>query len=111
VKAPPPASARPNKAGIGGADHKEGDTTTMKHTLTALAILFALTADAQNVTRDSQGNYIALPAIADSAKVTPYTYTDKAGKVWPVYATSEGKHYILKTSAKSGKQYRYYLKP
>ena len=80
----------------------------MKHTFAALAILFALTAGAQNVTRDSQGNYTA---IADSAMTTPYTYTDKAGKVWPVYATSEGKHYILKTSAKSGKQYRYYLKP
>lgn len=70
-----------------------------------------LTADAQTVTRDSQGNYSATPK-AETAKrdsATVFTFTDPTGKVWPVYIGIKGAHYVARVSKKSGKYYRQYL--
>lgn len=70
-----------------------------------------LTADAQTVTRDAQGNYSATPK-AETAKrdsATVFTFTDPTGKVWPVYVGSKGAHYVARVSKKSGKYYRQYL--
>lgn len=40
---------------------------------------------------------------------TVYTYTDKNGKVYPIYKSSRGKYYIKKISKKTGREYKYYL--
>ena len=61
-----------------------------------------------NVTITDKG-YVAIgKAKADSA--TALTYTDSKGKVFPVYRSSRGSDYVVKTSKKTGKTYRYYMK-
>ena len=57
--------------------------------------------------------YKALPRQSDTAaaaKPTGRYYLDKKGQMWPVYQSSSGKLFALRTSA-AGKQYRYYIKP
>lgn len=70
-----------------------------------------LTADAQTVSRDAQGNYTAAPKSQEATRdsTTVYTFTDPTGKVWPVYIGSKGAHYVGRVSKKSGKYYRQYL--
>lgn len=40
---------------------------------------------------------------------TIYTWTDKDGNIFPIFITNRGACYILKTSKKTGKEYKYYL--
>lgn len=40
---------------------------------------------------------------------TKYTWKDSKGNTYPVYISSNGSCFIIKTSAKTGKQYRNYL--
>lgn len=71
-----------------------------------------LTADGQTVTRDKAGNYTAAPKAQEAKRdsVTSITYTDAAGKIWPVFVGAKGSHYVARVSKKSGKYYRQYLK-
>lgn len=43
------------------------------------------------------------------AKPTEFSFIDKDGKVYQVFATGKGGYYINKTSKKTGKVYRAYL--
>lgn len=77
-----------------------------------LAFIFSLTMNAQKVERIGD-TFIAK---CDSSKTkkseikkTKYTYIDKKGRTYTVYASSTGKMFIIKTSRKSGKQYRQYI--
>ena len=45
----------------------------------------------------------------EAFKTTPYTYVASDGKKYPVYISGNGKYFIIRTSAKSGKEYRQYL--
>jgi hypothetical protein len=65
---------------------------------------------AQKVTIDKNGNYIAVKDSAAPDTKTGKTYTDTKGIKYPVYATKAGKLYVIKTSAKTGKSYKMYLK-
>ena len=67
---------------------------------------------AQNVVRkghsfyqQSNSNKIA----KDSVTFTGYHYFDAKGVRYPIYMSSKGKCFILRTSSKTGKQYRQYL--
>lgn len=40
---------------------------------------------------------------------TKYTWEDKEDNKYPIYITKKGACYILKTSKKTGKEYKYYL--
>jgi len=75
-------------------------------------VLIAANCDAQNVTRDAQGNYTAAPSEARTERdsVTGLSYTDAQGKIFPVYKGAKGSHYVCRVSKKSGKFYRQYLK-
>ena len=42
-------------------------------------------------------------------KQTKYQYTDSDGKTYPIYMGPSGACYIIRTSKKSGKQYKKYL--
>lgn len=46
---------------------------------------------------------------ASQGKKTKYTWEDKKGKTYPIYITKRGACYILRTSKKTGKEYKYYL--
>lgn len=84
-------------------------------TLAAIGLLFfaaVLQGYSQNVTR--KGNVF----IQDSSKtkkskdvptLTKYTYKTDDGKTYPIYMSSTGKCFIIRTSGKTGKQYKQYL--
>ena len=40
---------------------------------------------------------------------TKYTWEDKEGNKYPIYVTKKGACYILRTSKKTSKEYKYYL--
>lgn len=40
---------------------------------------------------------------------TDYVYVDKEGNTHPVYLSKNGKAYIIRTSKKTGKEYKQYL--
>lgn len=85
----------------------------MKKILFTLAFSFiSLVGIAQETQYKIVGNEIVK---TETAKVkaeptkTRLTHTVKGVK-YPVYQTAKGKYYILRTSKKSGKQYKQYLK-
>ena len=43
------------------------------------------------------------------AKATTYTFTAKDGKTYPIYLSVNGRAYILRTSGKTGNEYKQYL--
>lgn len=69
-------------------------------------------ANAQTVVRkghsfyqQSNSNKIA----KDSVTFTGYHYFDSKGVRYPIYISSKGKCFIIRTSSKTGKEYRQYL--
>jgi hypothetical protein len=84
-------------------------------TLAAIGLLFfaaILQGYSQNVTR--KGNVF----IQDSSKtkkakdvpiLTKYIYVASDGTKYPIYMSSTGKCFIIRTSSKTGKQYKQYL--
>ena len=80
--------------------------------LLCIALCFADNAWSQTVKIDSKGNYIAIAAkktdkgYKDSGK----TYTDNKGAIYAVYISDKDKLFVIRTSAKTGNQYRQYLK-
>ncbi len=84
----------------------------MKRILIITAILgLSFGLKAQTVTKDAQGNYIAVKALetTEKAKDTGKTFTDTKGNVYPVYVSKNGKLFVIRTS-KTGTQYKQYLK-
>lgn len=83
-----------------------------KAILTTIVILFSiLGANAQKVTTDAQGNYVAVKRdfAREEAKEIGKTYIDLKGIKYPVMESAGGKLFVIKTS-KSGNEYRMYLK-
>jgi len=80
----------------------------MKQLFMMLFMALALTVSAQKVEKKADGNYYA---VLDTAKVSANSfYVDNKGKTWPLYITKTGKLYYIKNSAKTGKEYKAYLK-
>jgi hypothetical protein len=85
----------------------------MKKVMIMAALLLSGMAYGQNVTKDAAGNFHAIKTearVQDPGKPMGKTYTDSKGKKYPVYVSKTGKMFVLRTSAKSGKEYRQYLK-
>ena len=82
----------------------------------ALIILAAwcgvLMSDAQNVERQGN-NFIAVStrSTKTEADQTKFTYKTTDGKIYPIFITKTGSCFIKKISAKTGKEYKMYLKP
>lgn len=92
----------------------------MKHIKTFITFLFFLlfmlfglwmTADAQ--TYKQEGNTFSSIKTTKTltSDKTPYTWKDSKGKEYPIYISSTGSCYVIKTSSKTGKEYRQYLGP
>lgn len=45
----------------------------------------------------------------EALKPTPYTYVASDGTKYPIYISGNGKYFIIRKSAKTGKEYRQYL--
>ena len=80
--------------------------------LLLLVLAMGLAANAQTYTRN--GNTFT-SAKSVKAKVEPvktkFTWKDSKGKEYPVYISAKGSCYVIKTSSKTGKEYKNYLGP
>lgn len=83
----------------------------MKKLLITCLCIFALHVNAQKVQMDSNGNFFSQSDKKSSIIMTEKLYIDHKNKtVYPVYITDEGRYFIYKTSKKTGKLYKSYLK-
>lgn len=77
----------------------------MKKILLVLAILFGSIVVKAEVIQ--QGNSFIQVEAKDVP--TSFTYTDKEGRIYPIFKSQKGSFYIVKISKKTGKEYKYYL--
>lgn len=70
-------------------------------------LLIAAPAAGQTVTKDANGNYVAVKR-AETATKTGNTYTDAKGVVYEVYRSAKGKLFYYRTS-KAGNVYKAYI--
>ena len=68
-------------------------------------------AHAQKEVVRKGNNFIEISKKAEKQEVvkTQYTYTANDGNVYPIYLSSTGKAFIIRKSARTGKEYRQYL--
>lgn len=97
---------------VGGSPYTKsyGKWNAVKRMVVCIAmVLMASGAYSQEVRRDANGNYIQVGKAKSEPKKTGHWYKDSKGKMWDVYVTEKGRLFVIKTSAKTGKEYRYYL--
>ena len=86
----------------------------MKKVIVTIAVaLFSIVGvNAQKVTTDANGNYVAVKSerVKAEAKETGKTYTDSKGVTYPVMISANGKLFVTKTSKNTGNEYKMYLK-
>ena len=86
----------------------------MKKVIVTLSLFLAVSIgySQTKVTKDANGNFIAVKATkkASEDKPTGQTYTTAKGEEFPVYVSERGKYYVIRTSKETGNQYKQYLK-
>lgn len=88
----------------------------MKKLFILFVMMFAFTNVINAQSFERQGNTFVSKATKGSrAKSEPtktkFTWKDSKGNEYPVYMSSTGSCFVIKTSAKTGKEYRNYLGP
>ena len=78
-----------------------------KFILCLLLALFCVTANAE-VKRNGDTFKVEQTSKTSDTQ-TKYTWEDKEGNKYPIYITKKRACYILRTSKKTGKEYKYYL--
>lgn len=78
-----------------------------KFILCLLLALFCITVNAE-VKRDGDTFKVEKTTSASDTQ-TKYTWEDKDGNKYPIFITKKGACYVLRTSKKTGKEYKYYL--
>ena len=77
-----------------------------------LVLAIGLAANAQTYTRNGNTFTSAKSVKAKAEPVkTKFTWKDSKGKEYPVYISAEGSCFVIKVSAKTGKEYKNYLGP
>lgn len=82
----------------------------MKHIITLLVALIVSVASYADVVRN--GNVITVTkttTTVNESQSTGIYYQDKQGNQHLIYKSKKGKFYVIKTSSKTGKEYKYYL--
>ena len=76
-----------------------------------MLVLSPIMVAAQATYTVSGNNYTSVSKARTKSepKKTTYTYTDNKGKTYPIYVGSTGSCFVIKTSSKTGKEYRMYL--
>lgn len=78
--------------------------------LFASLMLACYVVSAQEYKRNGKEFSIVKQEKSNSADIlTGYTWKDSKGDVYDIYISKKGSCYIIKTSKKTGKQYRQYL--
>lgn len=75
-----------------------------------LCILLALFSININAEVKREGDTFKVEQTSKASDTqTKYTWEDKEGNKYPIFITKKGACYILRTSKKTGKEYKYYL--
>ena len=80
--------------------------------LLLLVLVIGLTVNAQTYTRNGN-TFTSAKSVKAKAKPikTKFTWKDSKGKEYPVYISAKGSCFVIKTSSKTGKEYKNYLGP
>lgn len=81
----------------------------MKYLIALLVALSMSVAGYADVVRDGDTFKVEKTASVNQDTKTKYTWEDKEGNKYPIYITKKGACYVLRTSKKTGKEYKYYL--
>lgn len=82
----------------------------MKHIITLLVALILSATGYADVVRN--GNVITITkttTLVNEKQSTGLYYQDSKGNQYLIYKSENGKFYVIKTSSKTGKEYKYYL--
>ena len=80
--------------------------------LLLLVLAIGLAANAQTYTRNGNTFTSAKSVKAKAEPVkTKFTWKDSKGKEYPVFISAKGSCFVIKTSSKTGKEYKNYLGP
>ena len=75
-----------------------------------LILLGGIAVKAQEVVRNGNTfTEVSKKKQKEAFKTTPYTYVASDGTKYPIYVSGNGKYFIIRRSAKTGKEYRQYL--
>lgn len=75
-----------------------------------LCILLALFSINIHAEVKREGNTFKVEQTSKASDTqTKYTWEDKEGNKYPIFITKKGACYVLRTSKKTGKEYKYYL--
>lgn len=88
----------------------------MKKLFILLVMMLAFTNVINAQSFERQGNtFVSKSSKGSRAKAEPtktkFTWKDSKGNEYPVYMSGTGSCFVIKTSAKTGKEYRNYLGP
>jgi hypothetical protein len=73
-------------------------------------MLLTFGAQCQHIKMDANGNYTSVKKQKSEPTNIGKTYTDSKGVVYPIYKGAKGGMFIIRTSAKTNKTYKQYLK-
>lgn len=79
----------------------------MKKLILIFAILTMSLVSIAEIKRDNNTFKVEQASKADTK--TKYNWEDKEGNKYPIFVTKNGACYVLRTSKKTGKEYKYYL--
>lgn len=78
--------------------------------VTSIAMLLAVSAFAQTYVRNGKEySSVSKARSSSEGRKTGYTWKDSKGNVYDIYISDRGSCYIIRTSSKTGKQYKSYL--
>jgi hypothetical protein len=79
----------------------------MKKFIVGILLAFFCIASKAEIKRE--GNVFKVENTESQDTKTSFFWEDKDNNQYPIYITKKGACYVLKTSKKTGKQYKYYL--
>lgn len=80
----------------------------MKYIISLLIMLTLSMSSFAEIKREGNNFKVEQTSKASDTQ-TKYTWEDKEGNKYPIFITKKGACYVLRTSKKTGKEYKYYL--
>ena len=81
----------------------------MKYIITLLIALSMSITSYADIVRDGDTFKVEKTVSVNQDTKTKFTWEDKEGNKYPIYITKKGACYIIRTSKKTGKEYKQYL--
>ena len=81
----------------------------MKYIIALLVALVLSVSSYADVVRNGDTFKVENTTSVNKDTQTKYTWEDKESNKYPIYITKKGACYVIRTSKKTGKEYKYYL--